>query len=98
MATVASNPLVLSLAPWTAPQQPLTVCDAYASGLAKRINFRPWAPSHSCEGRQSPVAILSDQDKFLAFAPLVDPETTARFLWVSFGRATMPSLPTLQRE
>lgn len=90
MATVASNRPVLSVAPWTAPQQPLPVCDALASGLTKRINLGAWAPSHCSEGRQSPVTILSDHDNFLGFAPFMDPEKTARLLWVSFGRRQCP--------
>lgn len=86
-----------SFAPETTPQHPLTVCDAFASSLTKRINLPPWACPLVEKDASSRRVFSGCRHLPRRSLERGVPEMKARFLWMSFVRASMPSLPALER-
>lgn len=70
------------------------MCDVITSGLARRINFPLQTLVSNDERRQSLVVVSSGTQQFprLAFRK-EGIEMKAWFLWMSFVRALLPSLP-----
>lgn len=82
-------------APGASPRHPPSVGDAAASGPARRINLA-WSDA-MFEGRQSPTASLWVVDGPPALTRKGGVGMRARFLRMSFVRASRPSLMALSR-